>query len=69
MRSLFHACTGLLVLCLLVATAQPAFAYGDPGTGLLVLQSAGAVVSGVLFFLRKHLRALLNRRRGSDANG
>lgn len=35
-----------------------AYAYVDPGTGLLLFQSAGAAVSGVLFYFRRRLKRL-----------
>ncbi len=41
-----------LVLCL----PKPAFAYVDPGSGLLVCQSIGTMFAGILFHFRKRIR-------------
>jgi hypothetical protein len=45
-------------LCLLVATERQAHAYIDPGSGLLALQSAGAALAAVGYFLRRRIRAI-----------
>jgi len=39
-------------LALLVATAGPAHAYIDPGTGSMLIQLAAASLAGAIFFLR-----------------
>ena len=62
MRFCLYVVTALMVASLLMSFEGSAFAYGDPGSSLLMLQSAGAIVSGVLFFVRKRLRDLLGRR-------
>jgi hypothetical protein len=60
-------------LLILLATAQfvalaaafqkPAYAYADPGSGLLFLQVAGSMVAGALFIVRSKLRKLFHRGR------
>jgi len=49
---------GLCVLAaaLLLLIAQPAYAYADPGSGILLWQLLLAGVSGALFYLRRLLR-------------
>ena len=47
----------LLFAALSLASEHRAYAYADAGTGLLVLQSLGAMFSGLLFFLRKQIKA------------
>lgn len=50
------------ILCLwvaLLATADPAQAYVDPGTGSMVLQLLGAAIAGGLFFLRSARHRLI----------
>jgi hypothetical protein len=42
----------IIVLLLLVLTT-PAFAYTDPGSGLLILQLLGSALVGVLFYFKK----------------
>lgn len=53
--------TLLLMVALGVTFERRAYAYIDPGSGLLVFQSIGAIVSGTLFYFRRRLRALFGR--------
>lgn len=46
----------VLVAVLLLLAAQPAYAYADPGSGILLWQLLLAGVSGALFYLRRLLR-------------
>jgi O-antigen/teichoic acid export membrane protein len=43
---------------------QPAYAYADPGTGLLAVQAAGSAIVATGWYLRRKIYALLHR---SDA--
>jgi hypothetical protein len=43
-------------LCLVTTFQRPAYGYVDPGSGMLVLQFAGSILSGGIFFLRKKLK-------------
>ena len=45
-------------VALAVAFQKPAYAYADPGSGLLLLQVAGSMVAGALFIVRSKLRKL-----------
>lgn len=45
--------TAFFALC--CAFTQPAYAYVDPGSGLLALQMIGSTTAGILFFVRKRL--------------
>ena len=56
-------CNLLLLAGLCLAVEHRAYAYADAGTGLLVLQSIGAMVSGVMFFLRKQIKAGLFKKK------
>jgi len=47
-----------ICLCLLVATERKAWAYVDPGSGLLALQSAASVAAAFGYFLRRRIRSL-----------
>jgi len=38
--------------------AQPAYAYVDPGSGLLALQIIGSTVAGGMYLIRKRIRDL-----------
>lgn len=48
------------VVALAVAFQRPAYAYADPGSGLLFLQVAGSMLAGALFILRTKLRKLFH---------
>jgi len=57
----------LAALCCLgfiVATEPQAHAYIDPGSGLLALQSAGAALAAVGYFLRRRIRAIFGAGGG-----
>jgi hypothetical protein len=45
-------------ITLAAAFQKPAFAYADPGSGLLFLQVAGSMMAGGLFIVRSKLRKL-----------
>ena len=49
-----------------LAFERRAYAYVDPGSGLLMLQAAGTVFTGVLFTLRKRIKALITRNKPAD---
>jgi hypothetical protein len=40
---------------------QPAYAYADPGTGLLAIQAVGSVFVATGWYLRRKIYALLHR--------
>ena len=50
-------------LCLVVATERRAYAYVDPGSGFLVLQSMASVMAAAGFFLRRRIMALFTRSK------
>ena len=52
----------LQMLAVLCALAQPAYAYADPGSGLLALQIMSTTFAGLIFMLRRRLRQLFGRR-------
>ena len=61
----------VLVVSILVALSQPAYAYLDPGTGSIILQGILGVIAGVLVFGRTYLHRLkvwlgLSRRSSSQ---
>lgn len=62
MRSFYRAALVLLtiaqVMALAAAFQKPAYAYADPGSGLLFLQVAGSMLAGGLFIIRSKLRKL-----------
>jgi hypothetical protein len=50
--------TALLIVALGCTFESRAYAYVDPGSGLLLFQGISAVVSGVLFYFRRRLKEL-----------
>ena len=65
-RLKYAALSVALVLALTAWFERPAYAYIDPGSGLLTLQTLGAVFTGILFYLRRRLRSLLKRTPAKD---
>jgi hypothetical protein len=55
--------TVAMFFSLSVALEPRAYAYVDPGSGLLMLQAAGTVVTGVLFTLRRRIKSLFTRNK------
>jgi hypothetical protein len=63
LKILYCAVSTLFFLSLAFTFEPSAHAYVDPGSGLLVLQSLGAIFSGGLFYFRKKLAKLLSRNK------
>jgi hypothetical protein len=47
-----------LMVALFCAFTQPAYAYADPGSGLLAIQIIGSTFAGLIFLIRVRLRRL-----------
>ena len=62
-KLLFCTINAIFLLCLGFCFERRAQAYVDPGSGLLVLQSLGAILSGVVFYFRRKLLKLLPRSK------
>ena len=67
LRITYYFVTLAMLFCLCLSTERKAFAYVDPGSGLLMLQAAGTVLTGVLFTARKRIKALLFRSKPEPA--
>ena len=66
MRRLFRAFPlGLVVLGVVLLFERPAYAYADPGAGLLAVQAAGSALVAAGWYLRKKIMALF---RSGSAN-
>jgi hypothetical protein len=52
----YCALTAALFLGLAFCFERPAYAYVDPGSGLLVIQSLSAIVTGIVFYFRRRLK-------------
>jgi hypothetical protein len=62
MRNLLQTIPLLLILAgALLLVEQPAYAYTDPGTGLLAIQAAGSAMVAVGWYLRRKIYALFHR--------
>jgi hypothetical protein len=68
-KSLFVAGVFLWLLVVLNSTAQPAYAYVDPGSGLLLFQIIGSTFAGISFLLRKRIREFFLRFGGKPTKG
>ena len=55
----------LMVVGALFLFEQPAYAYADPGTGLLAIQAVGSALVATGWYLRRKIYALLNRGTAS----
>ena len=53
-------------LCLLLATERRAYAYIDPGQGMMALQSLGALLATAGYVLRRRIAALFGRSRAPE---
>lgn len=62
-RTLFVVLGIAQVLLLVIAAQRPAYAYTDPGSGLLFIQVASSMAAGALFMVRAKLRKLFNWRK------
>jgi hypothetical protein len=64
MKGIYGLCAGLWLFVVLGVTARPAYAYVDPGSGLLLAQMVGSTFAGAMFLLRKRIRQLFGRLSG-----
>ncbi|HTW77941.1 MAG TPA: hypothetical protein VME23_00220 [Terracidiphilus sp.] len=51
----------LIVVGALILFEQPAYAYADPGTGLLAIQAVGSAIVASGWYLRRKIYALFKR--------
>jgi len=63
LRVLYSAVTVAMLFSLCLALEPKAYAYIDPGSGLLMLQAAGTILTGILFTLRRRIKSLFSRNR------
>lgn len=57
------------IFVLLVAFESRAYAYADPGSGLLMVQIGGSMLAGVALYIRYKLRRLFRLRSKNDDDG
>lgn len=56
----------LMVVGALFLFEQPAYAYADPGTGLLAIQAVGSALVATGWYLRRKIYSLLHRGGASS---
>jgi hypothetical protein len=62
MRKLLHIVSvALIVVGASLVFEQRAYAYADPGTGLLAIQALGSAVVATGWYLRRKIYSLLHR--------
>ncbi len=67
LKLLLLANTCALFFAFVLTSERAAYAYVDPGAGLLVLQTVGATLAGVLLAFRRKLTGLLHRAEKQEA--
>ena len=67
-RLKYLAVTSALVLALSFTFERTAYAYVDPGSGLLAFQSFSAVVTGALFYFRSRIKSLFHKSDRDSSN-
>ena len=55
----------LLLLSVMVASEPRALAYVDPGSGLVIYQTVGALATAGLFWFRRRFKSLFTRNSAS----
>jgi hypothetical protein len=64
----FRVFNAALTVCLVFALTclfeRPAYAYIDPGTGILACQAISAFFTGTLFYFRRRVRNFFRTREG-----
>ena len=59
----YFALTLMLLVTLSFAFERQAYAYVDPGSGLLIFQGISAIVSGTLIYFRRRIKSLFTKSR------
>jgi len=60
-KLMYLVVTALLIVALGFTFEPRAYAYVDPGSGLLIFQGISAVISGTLIYFRRRLKMLFVR--------
>jgi hypothetical protein len=56
------------IAALMVAVERPAQAYVDPGSGYVLLQIAGSMFAGAVYYLRHRLKRLFTWSRSTSTD-
>ncbi len=68
-RLRYFAVTVILFFAILSCSAPAAYAYVDPGSGLLAYQSITAFLTGLMFYFRRRLKVMFWRGRSERDGG
>jgi len=52
-----------IALCMMVGSERRAWAYVDPGTGLIALQTLASVMAAYVYYVRRKIAAFFSRRK------
>lgn len=52
-----------ITICMIVGTERRAFAYVDPGTGLIALQTIASVIAAYTYMVRRKILAFFGSRK------
>jgi hypothetical protein len=66
LKATYILVTLAMFFCLSLSLERRAYAYVDPGSGLLILQGVGTILTGVLFTLRRRIKALFTRSSSKE---
>jgi len=58
----------ILIFGISFSLEQQAHAYVDPGSGLILFQSLGAIFTGGLFYFRRRLKLLFTREKEKNSD-
>ena len=68
MKRLLSISSALFIaLCLMVASERRAYAYVDPGTGLIALQTIASVLAAWAYIVRRRIHSFFNRKKDTPA--
>jgi hypothetical protein len=54
-------------VCLLISTERSAYAYIDPGSGMMALQTITAGLAAAGYFMRRKISALFGRKKPAES--
>lgn len=62
-RIIYVALTVCMFLALAISFERRAYAYIDPGSGILACQAISAFLAGTMYFFRQQMKRLFGPRR------
>jgi hypothetical protein len=65
-RLLSFSLATFITVCMIVASERRAFAYVDPGSGLIALQTFASVMAAYAYIVRRRIVAFFQRNAKKD---